>query len=141
MLYRAVEELFKFRESHNFIEPGNDLSLAHAENRTVKKNVFAAGQLRVKTGPDFQQTRHSRAHHNLSFSRIGDSRNYFQQRTLACSVAANDANDVALVDVKRNIFQRPEVFPGVFIWQIRIAKSPKCGPSPRQSRAHSALLE
>src|SRR4051812_42802667 len=141
MLYRGIEELFKFRESHNFIEPVNDLSLSHAENRTVKKNVFAAGQLRVKSGSDFQQTRHARAHHNLSFSRISDSRNYFQQSALACSVAANNSNDVTFIHIKRNVFQRPEVFPRVFVRQIRTAKPPKCGPFSRQSRAHSALLK
>ena len=35
--------------------PAMGQSLAHAEDGTIKKNVFAAGEFRVEAGADFEE--------------------------------------------------------------------------------------
>src|SRR4051812_41102553 len=104
MLHGSIEKFLKLSECHNFVKLSNDLSLSHAEDRAVEKNVFATGQLRMKSRPNLKQTRHPRPHHYSSLRGISDARDYFQQCAFAGAVAPDDTDDVSLIDVERNVF-------------------------------------
>ena len=54
-LYRRVQELINPGEGNDFGKLSLNLDALHAEDRAVHKNVFAASQLRMKTGPDFEK--------------------------------------------------------------------------------------
>ena len=55
MFERRVDKALDFRESHDLVEFAVDLSLAHAENRAAQVDIFASGQLGMKSGADFEQ--------------------------------------------------------------------------------------
>ena len=44
-----------FGEGNDLVEFPTDLALRHAEDRAVEKDVFPAGQLRMKAGANLQQ--------------------------------------------------------------------------------------
>src|SRR4030095_7848358 len=54
-LHRGIEESFDFGESDDFIEFLSYLRLGHAEDNAIEKEVFSAGELRGKPGPDPKQ--------------------------------------------------------------------------------------
>jgi hypothetical protein len=70
----------------------------------------------VKTGPDFEKARHTASDHGTPLRRFGDAVEDLEERALAGAVAANDAEDLALLDVEADVLGRPDV-------QIRSAKS------------------
>jgi hypothetical protein len=47
---------FDFRKRDDLIKLPRNLRLLHTQNRAVQKNIFASGQLRMKSGADFQET-------------------------------------------------------------------------------------
>src|SRR6266705_3958579 len=53
MFDRSVDELFDFGESDNLVEFLFDLGVLHAENRPVKENILATGQLGLEARADF----------------------------------------------------------------------------------------
>ena len=54
-LDRRVEKALDLGEGDDFVELAADLGAAHAEDGAVEEDVFAAGQLRMKAGADFEQ--------------------------------------------------------------------------------------
>ena len=54
-LHRRIEELLDLGERDDLVELRGDLGLRHAEDGAVEKDVFAAGQLRVEAGADFEK--------------------------------------------------------------------------------------
>src|SRR5579871_2846733 len=55
VLNRCVDELLNPRKSDDFIKLACHFPPAHAEHRPVDKDVFATGELRVKSGAYLQQ--------------------------------------------------------------------------------------
>src|ERR1044072_1004970 len=108
-LDRCVDELLNFSEGHNLVELAADLSFAHAEYRTVKKDVFTAGQLRMKPCTNFQQRAHTPVNTCSSARGFCDTRKDSEQRALSCSIATDDSNDVTRVDLERDIVESPDV--------------------------------
>jgi len=80
------------------------------QQRRVHENVFGAGELRIKAGTQFEQSRYSTLVPNFAVRRLESSRDYLQQRRLATTVWPDDSDDVALVKFKGNTVQRPEFF-------------------------------
>src|SRR6476659_4871249 len=64
----SVDELMQLREFNDSIELLLDLGFVHAEYRAVEKNILAAGELRMKSGPDFEKTRNPSAQISVTFS-------------------------------------------------------------------------
>ena len=80
----------------------------HAEDRAVEEDVFAAGQFGVKAGADLEQAGDAAAQHDPPLGRLGDAAQDLEQRALAGAVAADDAQDLALLDLEADILERPE---------------------------------
>ena len=83
-------------------------ALGHAQNRAIEKDVFATGQLGVKTGADLEQAGHPSLDLDTSRRRIRNSRENLEQRALAGAVSADDADDLPRPDVEGNVTQGPK---------------------------------
>ena len=106
---RRVEEGLDFGERNDLVELPQDLATGHAENRAIDEDVLAAGQFRVKTGPDLQQTAHAANDLGAPLGRMDDPREDLQQRALAGAIAANDSHHLARVYFERDVAESPEV--------------------------------
>src|SRR5437867_9973414 len=70
--HRGVEKSFDFGEGDNLIELPLNFRSRHSEDRAVQENVFAAGQFRVKTGPDFEKGPNPTVNVHSTSSRLGN---------------------------------------------------------------------
>src|SRR5688500_6043646 len=117
--YRRVDELLQLGELHNGVELSLDLRAIHAEDRAVQKNVLASRELGMKSCSDFEETGDTATEVGISFGWRGDARKNLQQRTLPCSVAADNSHDVARLNVEAHVSQRPELcFPVIGSSQV-----------------------
>ena len=62
----------------------------------------------MKTGADLEQARDAAAQHDAALRRLGDAAEDLEQRALAGTVAADDADDLAPLDLEAHILERPE---------------------------------
>src|SRR5262249_22016919 len=72
MFYCGVEVSLSLGERNDLIELASGLASMHPKDRAVEENVFAAGQLGMKSGAHFQEAGHSSEQPRLSFCRFGD---------------------------------------------------------------------
>ena len=107
-LDRRVEEFLDLGKGDDLIELARDLLPAHAEDRAIQEDVLATGQFGVKAGADLEQAADAAAQPHPPLGRLGDAAEDLEQRALAGSVAADDADDLALLDLEADILQRPE---------------------------------
>ncbi len=108
-LDRGVEELFDLGKGDDFVELAGDLGAAHAEDCAVHEDVFAAGQLGVETGANFQEAGDPATAGDLAFRRGCDLGEDLEERALAGAVAADDPDALALVDGEGDVLESPEV--------------------------------
>lgn len=64
----------------------------------------------MKTGANFQEAGHSALDFDLPGGWLGDSAQIFKEGRFAGAIAADDANAVALLDLKGNILKCPKLF-------------------------------
>src|SRR5262245_28789360 len=95
-----VQKLSNIRERDDLLQRGVDLVLPHSENRAVHVDVFTTGQLVMETRPDFEQRTDPSIDPHSSRRGMRDSREDLQERTLACAVAADDADYLALLNLE-----------------------------------------
>src|SRR5882762_1335137 len=108
MFDRRIDKLLDARKIDDSIEAFFDLALPHAKNGAVEKNIFPAGELIVKTGPDLQQGSDTPIYLYFPRSRISDPGQNLEQRALPCSVSPDNADDLPFVRVERDIPQSPD---------------------------------
>src|SRR5206468_640141 len=101
------------------------------QNRAVKENILSPGELSMKTGADFQQTRNSTANVDPATGRFGDPADDFQERRFSGTVAADDADDFACLDLNTESVKSPE-----FLLAVAVAVS---GAERRQRRSNRAF--
>src|SRR5262245_25989535 len=63
----------------------------------------------MKPGADLQQARDPSAQRQASLGWLGDTAQDVEQRALAGAVAADDADDFALLHLEAHILERPEL--------------------------------
>src|ERR1051325_11541769 len=56
--HRSIYKFLDLGKRYNFIEFLANLSASHTENRSIRKNILAPGQLRMEAGTDFKEARH-----------------------------------------------------------------------------------
>ena len=95
-------------EGNDLVELARDLGAAHAEDGAVEIDVLAAGELGMEAGADLQQARHAAADFDAALGRRGDAGKDLEQRRFAGAVAADDADDLAPLDLEGDVLQRPE---------------------------------
>src|SRR6516164_2260658 len=86
-----------------------DLDAAHAENRAVEIDILATGELRVKAGADLEQACDSPPKDYSPLGRLGDAAQDLEECALAGSIAPDNPQDLAALDLKAYIFEGPEL--------------------------------
>src|SRR5581483_8440870 len=110
--HRGIEKLFDFSEGHDFVELLFDFPASHSKDGPVQKNIFAAGELRVETGPDLEERASAAINIHSAGGRLSDSIQNLQKCALACAVAADDPDGLAPFHIERNVIHRPKNFGG-----------------------------
>ena len=61
----------------------------------------------MKAGPDLEQAGDAAAQHDAALGRLGDAAQDLEQRALAGAIAADDADDLALLDLEADVLAAP----------------------------------
>src|SRR5246127_1372346 len=109
MLDWRIEELLDLGEGDDLVEFAFDLDPAHAEDRAVQEDVFATGQFGMKSGANLEQAGHTASKYHPPSRRFGDAAQDLEQRAFARAVAADNSQDLALLDLETDILERPEL--------------------------------
>src|SRR5487761_1605936 len=133
MLEGRVDEALAFGEGDDFVVFAQNFGFAHAENRAAEENVFAAGQLRMKAGADFEQAADASVEFRAPHGGPRDARQQLEQRGFARAVSADQADDFALLDFEGNIADGPDEVHG-----LALAIAAKCA-SENVSKREIAL--
>ena len=104
-----VDEPLHARELDDVVEPLLDLATLHPEDRAVQVDVLAAGELLVEAGSDLEQAPDAAADLGAALGRERDPREDLEQRRLARAVASDDAQDLALGHLERDVAKRPDL--------------------------------
>src|SRR4051812_22963721 len=107
---RRVQETFYLGKGDDLVKFLGNLASRHPKDRTIQKDIFASGEFGVKACPDLQETPDAPAQSDPSLGRLGDATEDFQKRALPSPVAADDAQNLALLNLKTHIFECPEFF-------------------------------
>src|SRR5215471_12429386 len=103
MLDRRIEELLDLGEGDDLVEFAFDLDAAHAEDRAVQKDVFATGQFGMKPGANLEQAGHTASKCHPPSRRFGDALRILEQRAFTRAVAADNSQNLALLDLEADI--------------------------------------
>ena len=109
-LYRRIKKPLHLGEIDNLIKLTLDLFPPHPQDSPIQKDILPPGQLRMKPGPNLQQTRHPPGDLNLAAGRLGYPAEDFQQGGLPGAVAADDADPVALFYLETDVAEGVKVF-------------------------------
>ena len=104
-----VDEALDAGEVDDRVQLGVDLLLAHAQDRAVEVDVLAARQLGVEAGADLEHGGHAARRGDPSLVRGEDLRDALEQRRLARTVVAEQAEGLALRDIKGDVVEGPEL--------------------------------
>src|SRR5262249_24080299 len=107
--HRRIEETLHIGERDDLVELLANLALRHPENRAVEEDVLATRELGMKPRPDLKQACDAPPQHNLSLCRLRDAAQDLEKRALSGTVAANDTNNLTLLDLEAHILERPEL--------------------------------
>ena len=96
----SVNEFFKLGEGDDFVEFAVDFALAHAEDSAGEEGVFAAGELAVEAGADFEEATNASMNLRPSGGRFCNAREDFQEGSLAGAITADETEDFAFADLE-----------------------------------------
>ena len=108
-LQRRVEEPLDAGEGGDLVEARADVAARHAEDRPAEEHVLPPRELVVEARADVEQGAEPAADASDAGGRRRDPREDPQQRGLARTVAADDADQFAGAHRERHVLQRPEV--------------------------------
>src|SRR5205085_2485387 len=70
----------------------------------------------MKPSPYFQQAGQSSPNFDVAFGGVGDAGHYLEQGALACTIGADNADNVARAHIETDIAESPKAFlPGWFL--------------------------
>ena len=138
-LHRSVQIPLNPREIDDGIQLGGDFGAGHAHDGAVHEDVFAAGHFLVEACADFQEGGDAAAGADLARGGRGDAGKELQKRRFPRPVLADDAHDLALGHIERNVLQGPDevgiALPGAVVGladpEIRVlaAQDPRLPPA------------
>ncbi len=108
VLHRGVNELLDLGKVDYLIKLLFNLRLLHAQYGAVQIDVFSPGQFRVEAGAHFQKGTHPTVNLGLSFCWFGNAGKNLEKCSLARSIAPDDAHHLAPLDLKGDVFERPD---------------------------------
>ncbi len=104
-----VHEALDAGEVDDRVEALLDLAALHAEDRAVQVDVLAARELGMEAGPDLEQAAHAAADLDAAARGRRDPRQHLEERRLARAVPTDDSEHLALLDVERDVPERPDL--------------------------------
>src|SRR5208283_1027408 len=107
--YRLVDEVADLGEDLDILIALVDLPGGEAEDGAVEVDVVASGEFGVESSAQFEQSRDAAIHGNDSGGGLEDPGYHLEQRALAGTVLADDAEGFAALNVEGDIVQRPEI--------------------------------
>ena len=107
---RGVNIAFTAGEINDLVQLGLDLITGHAEDGAVHEDILTSGHLAMEACADFEQGANSTMGSYRTRGRTGDAAQEFEQCRFAGAVLADDADDVALLDLEVDVAQSPDVF-------------------------------
>ena len=125
----------------DLVEPADDLGPAHAEDGAVQEDVLATRQLVVEPRADLEQRAHAAVDLDGARRRLRDSREDLQERALARPVSADDADDLAALDLEGDVPERPDRFLLGARHVLRSPEKPPGAPEGSDGRFHQRVPE
>ena len=156
-LYRRIDIALAAGEVDDLIELARDLGLGHAHDRTVHVDVLAAHHFRMEAGADFEERGDAASGPDGAGGGRSDAREELQERRLAGTIAADDADHIALLNLEVDVLERPDAFARalaraivglsnlqVWIFTAKNFRLPKAievvANRPRRNEAEAVLL-
>jgi hypothetical protein len=109
VLDRLIHELADSGELRDGVEAGADLGRAQSQHGRGDEHVLAPGQFRVEAGAELEHGGDPAVHLERAGARADDAARDLQQRRLAGSVAAHDAEAFAAPRLEIDVAERPEI--------------------------------
>ena len=125
-LYRRIEKSLHLGKCDDLVELLPNLALRHPKDGAIKEDVLAPCQLGMKTRSDLEQARNASTQQNSPLRRFRDAAQDLEQRALAGTVAANDANNFTLLNLEAYVLERPEFLDLIALNDLSPAKQVDC---------------
>src|SRR5919199_2795027 len=109
MSHRYVQEFTNVRELDNGIEFSTNGATRESMKCSVKKNVLARSQVRVKAGPELQKRCDPAIYDDPPCIRLDRPGDQLQRGALAGPVGTHHADRFAPLHTQSDILERPEV--------------------------------
>jgi hypothetical protein len=108
VLQLQIDELLQLGEGNDFVEPLARLLARETEHDGVDHDVVARGQVWVEANPQLDERRETPAHLNGAGVDCVDPSQTLEQRGLSAAVAADDAEELAVLDLEAHIVECPQ---------------------------------
>ena len=108
-LNRGVDIPFAAGEIDDLIEFGLDLCAAHAQDSSVHEDILPSRHLAMEAGADFEQGAYASVGTDGTGGGACDAGEEFEEGGFTGTVLADDADDVALLDLEVDIAEGPDV--------------------------------
>ena len=95
VLHGGIDELFDLGKGDDLVEFLDNFQARHAEKGAVENNIFAAREIRMKSGANFQQRCDSAPQCHPAGRRGCNSAKQFEQGGFACTISADDSDNFA----------------------------------------------
>ena len=105
---RAVNEHANAGKSDDLVQPLGQLLAAQTHQRAVQQQVLAAGELGVKTCPQFEQRSNAAGHPHLPHTGRQRATEDLQQCGFAGTIGPHQADDLTALDLEIHRMKRPE---------------------------------
>ena len=106
---RGVNISLAAGEIDDLVQLGLDLITRHAEDSAVHEDILPPRHLAMEACANFQEGTNTTVGTDSAGSRTGDAGEEFEQSRFAGAVLADDADDVALLDLEVDVAERPDV--------------------------------
>ena len=107
---RGVDITFATGEIDDLVQLGLDLITRHAKDSAVHEDILTPRHLPVEACADLKKGANTTVGTDSAGRGACDAAEELQQRTLAGTVLADDADHIALLDLEIDVAQRPDVF-------------------------------
>ncbi|MNZ87283.1 hypothetical protein D3C78_1061350 [compost metagenome] len=103
---RKLQEVAQLGEFFDVTDTLLDFPHADAHQHAHPNNIFITGELRIHSGPQFQNGGDAPFSDNFTCGRSIDASHCAQHRAFSGAIVANQRHRIALFQGERNIFQR-----------------------------------
>ena len=117
-LDRSIQKLFDSCKVDDFVKFALYFPSSHPKDGPVEKDVFAPGEFGMESCSHFEQGRYPAVEGHPTLRWFCNSGDDFQESAFACTVSADDAQNIPLVNLKVDFIESPELFDGVSVNEL-----------------------